>query len=773
MYYKNKLALAVVAAVATTSGSALAQSPQIEEVVITAQKREQTLQDVPVAVSAFGGDFMKKANITDVRGLVDFTPGFSGRTEDSFTDAMSMRGIVTNDFGIGGDPSVAVFQDGVWAGRTGGVQMSFFDIARAEVVKGPQGTLFGRNAIAGAIEVVTNKPSDEFEANLELTVAEYNHFETTATINQPLSDKWFLRGSIYSLKNDGYLENVQGGDDLGFHDNQAGRIALRYAGDQLDVVATYSAESRDQDPSVYYSTYWPGSEDLPTDKVNVDLRGGEGYDVADIEMFTVHADFEINDNYSITSISAYKAYEFDYLEDYDAGPLYVNNYRQANDVEYVSQDLRLSFAGDNMAWFVGASFYKETIDGIFEARYNEDDMCQALAITDADDFDFSLDPSGMVTGCDNLIFEDYWGEDIDPADIMADKSEMAYVDLENDGWAVFGDLTYSATDALDLTVGARYTVDNKAISHTVLDSEGALYNHFNYEFTTTEAITDEHKWSEFTPRVAANYTLSEEVSLYANASKGYKSGGYGSFGFTILDQNFGYEVTNAEVTPSRFDPEEVMSYEVGAKTKLLDNSMNVNIALFAYEYTDLQLVYFDEGSSQVANMGEAEGRGIEMDLRYLPAENWDIYASWAYLDTEITDDADMVDLGACGGCVGNSLPFSPEISASAVVTYEHPIAGGNLFVTGEVVYQDDMEAGPDNYESTKVDAWTEMGLRAGYESDKGWSATFYVDNLTNERYFERGWDNADRDGSYGYGLVNAMVWPSKPRTMGLTIQASF
>ncbi len=773
MFSKNKLAWSVVAAVAATSGMANAQSPQIEEVVVTAQKREQTLQEVPVAVSAFGGDFMKKANITDVRGLVDFTPGFAGRTEDSFTDAMSMRGVVTNDFGIGGDPSVAVFQDGVWAGRTGGVQMSFYDIARAEVVKGPQGTLFGRNAIAGAVEIVTNKPTDEFEANVELTLAEYNHLQTTGTINQPLNDNWYLRASVYTLKNDGFLENMQGGDDLGYHDNKSGRIALRYAGDKLDVTATYSVESRDQDPSVYYSTFWPGSENLPEDKVNIDLKGGEGYDVADIELFTLHADYEINDNYSLSSITAYKAYDFDYLEDYDAGPLYVNNYRQANDVEYVSQDIRLNFAGDTVNWFVGASAYRETIDGEFEARYSEDDMCIALSLTDADDFDFSLDPSGMVDGCDNLIFEDYWGEDIDPNDILADKSEFAYVDVENDGWAVFGDVTYSATEALDLTVGARYTVDNKWMSNEVLDSEGALYNHFNYEFWTTEAITDSHKWSEFTPRFAANYTLSEEVSLYANASKGYKSGGYATFGFTVENPDYGYEVTNADVSPSRFDPEEVMSYEIGAKTKLLDNSMNLNIALFAYDYTDLQLVYFDQGSSQVANMGEAEGRGIEADLRYLPAENWDIYASWAYLDTEITDDTKMVDLGGCGGCAGNALPFSPEITASAVVTYEHPMAGGNLFFTGEIVYQDEMYGGADNFESTKVDAWTEMGLRTGYQSDNDWSVTFYVENLTNELYYERGWENAEADDTYGYGLVNAMVWPSKPRTMGLTLQASF
>ena len=134
----------------------------LEEIVITAQKRQQSLQDVPLSVSAFSGDMLKDGRMLDVRAIVGFTPGFSGNTEDGFTDALSMRGISTNDFGIGGDPSVAMFVDGFWAGRTGGVMTAMYDIERTEVVKGPQGTLFGRNSIAGAVSVITKKPEPDF-----------------------------------------------------------------------------------------------------------------------------------------------------------------------------------------------------------------------------------------------------------------------------------------------------------------------------------------------------------------------------------------------------------------------------------------------------------------------------------------------------------------------------------------------------------------------------------------------------------------------------------
>ena len=171
--------------------------PGLDEVIVTAQKRQQSLQDVPLSVSAFTGDMLKEGRMADIRGIVDFTPGFSGNTEDGFTDALSMRGIATNDFGIGGDPSVAMFVDGIWSGRTGGVMTAMYDVERAEVVKGPQGTLFGRNSIAGAVSLITNKPESAFAASGELTLADYDHVEANAMVNVPLSEQWALRVAGY------------------------------------------------------------------------------------------------------------------------------------------------------------------------------------------------------------------------------------------------------------------------------------------------------------------------------------------------------------------------------------------------------------------------------------------------------------------------------------------------------------------------------------------------------------------------------------------------
>jgi iron complex outermembrane receptor protein len=752
-----------VVALAQTETPPPAEAPPaivgLEEITVTAQKRQQSLQDVPLSVSAFTGDMMKQSRMADIRGIVDFTPGFSGKTEDGFTDALAMRGISTNDFGIGGDPSVAMFVDGIWAGRTGGVMTAMYDVERAEVVKGPQGTLFGRNSIAGAVSVITNKPGDAYEAGAELSLASFQHIEAEAMVNVPLGDEWALRASGYTLNNDGFLENLQGGSDLGFHRIRAGRVALRRQGEVLDATLTTAYEDREQDPSVY----WVPADGLDEETVNIDL-GNDGIDESDVFEARLNLVWSLASGYTVTSLTGYKKFGFHYLEDYDGGPERVNDYRQVNDVEYWSQEIRLNSPSDGpVTWFAGASVYEEKIDGYFEYIYDEDALCRAVSITEAPDFD------GPAAGCDDPNFEAYWEDDIDPADILEDKVEASYVDVRSKGWAVYGDFTWAVTDRVDLTAGARYTFDEKSMRSRVIDSGGALGNNFNYEFFTNGFVSDSADWSDFTPRLALSFDLTEDVTLYATASRGYKSGGFATFGFDLQGQEVNDDGSAPDgTTPLEFDPEQVDSYEVGAKSRFLGNTMQLNASLFRYDYTDLQLVYFAEGSSQVANVGEARGQGLELDLRWLPSANWDATVGLSLLDTEITDAAEMIELGACGDCDGNNLPFAPEVSASAILSYKWPMSAGEGFFTTEYVYRSKMYGGPDNIPDATVDAWDEFSFRLGYRTDDSWYVTLWVENAFDEVYFERGWENADADNLFGYGLFNELVWPSRPRTVGIT-----
>jgi iron complex outermembrane receptor protein len=757
-----------VVALTSISGAAMAEQT-IEEVIVTAQKREQSLQDVPIAVSAFSEDMLKKANVEDLRGLSDLTPGFSGRTEDSFNDALSIRGISTNDFGIGGDPSVGIFMDGFYEGRTGGAITSFFDMAGAEVVKGPQGTLFGRNAIAGAISMRTNKPNEEFGGNVSVGLEEYNHFDVTGTINIPLSDKWAFRASGHHFQDDGYLENLSGGPDLGAHDRTAGRMALRYTGDTWDTTATLFYEDRKGTGSVYWDTSNP---DLPKDKVTSDLGDGSTDD-SQILRFTLEAQAELSGGYSLTSITGYKTFDYHYLEDYDAVGTRVNNYLQDNEDDYFSQEFRLNSPDDgDVYWFVGASFYKETVDGTFASIYDENALCTRISQTDAADFDGPVDPA---LGCADPNFATYW--EADPADLVGgldNKYEYSYANGDYKGYALYADLTYQASENLDITLGGRYTYDEKSFENNLPDSGGVLGNNFGFEFSTDGFITDKKDWDDFTPRLAATYTVNDNVTLYGNVSKGYKSGGFATFGFDLVDEDED-GVADPGTTLRAFEPETVVSTEVGVKYRSSDRTLQTNVAFYHYDYDNLQLVYFSNGSSLVANVANAVGQGMEVDTRWYPAENFDLYWGVSVSDSEIKSvSQEFLDEGGCEDCVGNELWFDPGFTSALIANYHIPLSDSReMTLTLEHQYEGKKYSGPDNFESVAVPSYNVVNLRLGYDSGAAWTAMAYVENVTDELYYERGWENAGRDNTGGYGLVNTLVWPSRGRVFGVKFSYDF
>jgi iron complex outermembrane receptor protein len=497
-----------------------------------------------------------------------------------------------------------------------------------------------------------------------------------------------------------------------------------------------------------------------------------GYDRSEILNISANLDWDLGEDYSLHSITGYKSYDFDYLEDYDASPERVNNYRQKNDVEYFSQEVRLNFDGDTVSWFVGAGAYNETIDGFFQYDYNENDLCRAISRTDKG-------VGGPVSGCNDPRFEAYWGADIDPDAILGRKTEDSYNDMESKGYAFFGDVTWSLTEQLDLTLGARWTYDEKDMRTRVARSGGALGNNFSWEFHTRGYVQDTQDWSEFTPRAALNYTLNDEVALYANVSTGYKAGGFGTFGISIPDADGDGEI---DITPSgqaspdskplAFDPETSVSYEIGAKTRLLDDTLALNVAYFFYTYEDLQLLYFDQGSSQVENLGEAENQGLEVDARWLIGEHWELFAAGALMDSEVTDAEDMVSAGVCRNCDGKNLPFAPDRSGAVHLKWYAPMGEGEVYAKVEMSYQDTMYSDLDNIEAIAVDSWTQWNFRAGYDTDT-WGVTLYVENAFDEEYFERGWANGNPFNTGGYGLTNTLVWPAKPASYGISAKMSF
>ncbi|MCV6613591.1 MAG: TonB-dependent receptor, partial [Cellvibrionaceae bacterium] len=515
---------------------------------------------------------------------------------------------------------------------------------------------------------------------------------------------------------------------------------------------------------------------LPKNKVSQDLKGEDAIDEGEIANINANIEWDLSDSMSLTSITGWKTYNFYYLEDYDARPELIDNFFLDTDIDYFSQELRLNFeASDSLVGFLGASYYNESIDAHTGTIANENDLCNAIGRTDADDFD------GPVSGgCADPNFLRYWldaeptAADIAEATALAQdyKSEDIFNKVEADGWAVFLDLTWTPIDDLDLMYGVRYTRDTKEMGIKVLDSGGYLGNNFNFEYSIPDFVYDETTWSDTTQRIAANWQLSDEISLYANYGQGYKSGGYTTYGAVLVD-NDEDGVADAGTKPEAFAPETVDSFEIGVKAKLLENTLQANFALYSYVYEDLQLSYFDNGATKVENLGEAEGQGFELDVRYLPNENLDLFFTYSYQDTEISDQTGVVGTACNAACKGNQLPFSPKRSASMVATYTVPLDNAELFATVEHFYQGKQYSDLDNNDYIAQQSHHETNLRFGYDSEQQWQAVIWIENLFSEEYFERGWANADLDNAYGYGITNTQVWVSKPRTVGIEFSYDF
>ena len=717
----------------------------VEEVIVTATKRAESAQDVPVTLSAYGETFLQEQKIGDLKALIDYTPGLAGRSKDSFVDTISVRGISTNDFGVGGDPSVGIYKDGIYQGRTGAAVTSFYDVERAEVARGPQGFLFGRNAASGAIHVITVKPDqDAMEVLAHAGFGERSRFETDGAVNVPLGGGWAARAAAYHGEEDGYTKNVFDSDidDLIWYDKDAGRLSLGYDNEgRVSGHLIFEYEDREQSGTIYRAL----DIDADDEDVDSDLRDD---DKDEGEIFSVTGEVNVEfDGFTLTSITGYRKHNYTYMEDFDGSPVLANNYFQDQNGDYVSQEIRLvSDETNDFRWFVGASWYREEIDADFFQQADEELMCQTFIGTDC-----------------TTYFADELGE-VWPGPSPNGLLEPNSAEGDYSGYAVYADITYALTSMLDLDVGLRYTRDKKDFEMFIPEPDSALGPFFAFGYSTDSPVDDDEEWDDWSPRVALSWTVSNDVMLWASVTKGYKAGGFGTFNLklppgTVAD---GSPVPPG-TTPQSFDPEIVWSYEVGAKTNLLDGRLQLNGNAYWYDYEDLQLTYFDEDqfNTAVANIGKVRGTGIEVDAQAVLGEFVDLYAGAAYSKSDVKKGSSLV----CEtDCEGNSLPYNPELTFSTVLTVHYPFGANEVFVTGEVHYQDDTESEDiNNFSNIRVDAYSVTNFRFGIrEANAKWQIAAYVENAFDEFYFDGGHSGEDP-------IPFAMFGPARPRTWGMDL----
>ena len=548
-------------------------------------------------------------------------------------------------------------------------------------------------------------------------------------------------------------------DDLIEHDKKAGRLSLRYQNDATDINFMAEYEDRNQSGSIYRATQKGESWEVLQDLFGVEL-GGNGRDSDsdlalgerdDGEVLTLGLEIEHDLGFAtLTSITGFKDHEFQYAEDFDGTPLNINNYAQDQQGDYFEQELRLvSNSEGPFSWYAGASYYREKIDALFTQQGNEEVMCV-----------YYLSYYGFE-GCADYLA--YYGYSFTPnPDGLVERNR---VKGDYDGWAAYVDLSYAFSEAVDASLGLRYTRDKKNFKLQALDVDSDLGPFFALGFTTDGFLEDTRTWTDLSPRVVVRYRPNADWMYYGSVTSGYKSGGFGSFAI-FPDVPFGtVGVTAAEAGPNAFAPEEVLSYEIGTKGKFAGGRAMVELVGYFYSYEDLQVTVGGQGGGiLVENVGEVDGWGLETALNVILNEYVDVYLSGAWADTEARDVA-----AACGDtplCEGNSLPELPKFSYSAVLQGQLPAAAGAWIARAEMFGQTKTGGGLIGDPAGEQSGYTEIALRAGYRAHAGWEVLAYVENVTNELYY----DLAVPDS----GILPAhYVGPSRPRTFGVKMSWTF
>lgn len=729
------------------------------EIVVTAQRRPEAIQSTPLAIAAFTGDFITRTRLSDVKDLVTYSPGFSGNSPDSYIDGLAIRGIVSNDYGIGGDPAIGIFKDGIYQGRSGSAVTALFDIERAETLRGPQGFLFGRNAISGAISVITHKPElDRLGGYLELGYGEANRFEAEGAVNVPLGGPWALRAAGYAVRADGWIDNVQapGNDRIMGEREIAGRASLLYDNGPVRIVLTGEYERRRLDGTPYRGSNQDRAVLDTLDQAlgtHIVIGGGprsvdsdllDPRDDGSIASLTLQADWDLGFA-TFTSITGYRGHHFHYDEDYDATPLPLGIYRQWQSGTYASQELRLVSPGaGRLTWSLGLSGYREKVRSRYNDEADERFVCLAgYGYASCDDLTQDLFGTAYVPSVDGMIVQ------------VNDARSIAT------GLSAYGDANFQLFPSLQLGAGLRYTWDHKSFALDIPPTRSSLGNIWTFPYFTDGFIEGAKSWQGLTPRLFVRYRPGKHLNLYASLTRGYKAGGFGTFTIDPPTPVTDFGLVPAGTRPDAFAPETVWSKEVGVKGDLFNRRLQFDVAAFHYVYRDLQTNYYDTATrtQQVINVGRVRGIGVESALTVRPNRYFDLYANLTWTRTVTTGDRGCA-LADCGG-----LP-NPTWASSGVATFHYPIGTSEAYLSGQWTYQGRRREAFDWRGITRREAYTAVNLRIGYRSGDRWEASLYVQNLLNALYYLGAQNGGD--------LSPATLWgASQPRTMGVNLRWRF
>ncbi len=721
----------------------------LEEVIVTAQKREQSATDVPLSITAYNADFLDSVGIEDFERLSAFVPGLVVQEQSPNNPAFVIRGITSDTGSAQRQSRVSIYQDGVDISRARGAVVDLYDIERVEVVKGPQATLFGSAASVGAISVISNKPTDELEGNLLFGLGNYDERRLSGVISGPLmEDKLRARFAFISSERDGYIKNRDGrpgsarpggadADDLNGKDTLGARLVLDSRPVDPLLVEFIAQYQKDTPPGTAFKSAVlepvGGTTDPNSDaelspngaRPSAYLGGRLGVD-RDVESYTLTTVYETDGDWSFTGIANYR--EFDSYEVFDADGSWSNLLQAAEDAEgeQWSVEMRANFDdGDRWAGFIGASVFNE--DG-FQRAPTEGDTGILTPLA----FACILDDCNAETARNLLA---------GPESGVLYAAEFTNFG-ENRSYSLYADATFRVTDRLGVTLGGRYVTYEKTSGYAATSDFELL--RINFGETGNEVIeSDEEDSDAFLPRFIVDYDVSDSTKLYLNLGRGHSS--------EVVDVGpdpFAEGLGIPDVVVTIIDEETVDNIEIGFKSVLDDGSLIIEGAAFYQIYSDFQSSVIDDLQEIVVTVDEAVQQGIEVSANWAPTDNWFTFINAAWIDSELENDdveGDLVDFD------GNRFRLQPETTLSAGLRYSFPVFDGFLDTGAYWDYRSSVFFEESNAPVVgipiKQGSYSVWSLRAGFsDSDERYRVQFYVNNLLDEEFVL---DGGNTGGSLG------------------------
>jgi iron complex outermembrane recepter protein len=729
----------------------------LEEVVVTAQRRDENLSDVGITIAAFSGDRLKQRGITTSSEIALLTPGITlSGTYGGQSVQFSIRGVTQSDFNDAIEAPVAVYVDDVYIASQQGQSMALFDIERVEALKGPQGTLFGRNATGGLVHFVVKKPAiGEVSGYVDTGYATFDTKKVEAGINLPLGYKIAARISGVWNSNDSVWDNafpensspdlLSSGQDIGNQETFAGRLQILYqASDTLDFRLTLSAADQDLSESPWTSLGATvetdasgrviGSEFTPATifgymPVSIDDRKvSKDFALSDLNRFntegaTLHINKEWNE-VSLSSVTSYANYEKTFMLDVDSSPVNFSAFGNASDTETFAQEVRLSGSNDNFSWTTGLYY-----------------------------LDITAKNAHGILGPRGSIFAGLFGlgaSGIDP---------LAVFKLDTESTSIFGQISYDFTPEWRLVAGARAIYEKQDYDYFTalfqnLDDYSVDADAPILSLGPHPAFNDSRSEFLWAGKLQLEFRPSDSMFYYLGLNRGVKGGSY-------TGQYFD---GTAALSPSEipYDPESLLSLEAGFKYTDSDGRYAINMSVFYYDYSDYQSFLFSTLSGSVENY-DANSIGVEFDASVNVGDGFHLTATGAYIDAEVEDFV------IAPGIITNTEPtYTPEFSASLRMDYSaYDVFGGELDAGVSVNYQSEFFHNARNFNASVIPSRTVTDLYANYVFEGGqYTIGAYLKNAFDERYASVGLDLSQACGCNleAYG---------QPRTLGVQVGYRF